>query len=858
MNDLYNKIIIHISWIRRKMVSVDYKKIINDIQSIVFDIEKFKKYRKIGYIFIPLIIGFYLIKIYNDRINEKLQYINSIQGKLTDDIKELFEQTSESYNNIIKKDTYVIYSQKSNLLGQCKNNSNILSWFLHHQNYFDTDFNSSVAYFLREFKKIEDNITRYNDDFIKRRKNEYDYLFKKAPFELNDEQKTAIITDDKHNLVVAGAGSGKTEVLINRIAYLIERKPDKVKDGKMLALAFQRDAAEEMKIRLKKRYGLDVKIKTFHALGLEILRRAGTRFNLYGGDNFNKETSKLINKIFTELLNDISFQKHVINYMKQIGSSEEIRSEEGFATKEEFYRYMKNLRFTCLDGTKVKSLGEKEILNFFLTHKINGKTINIEYEPYAEWMNYVDEEGKQHSPTPDFFLSDFDIYIEHWSIDKNGNVPPWYETDYLTYMEIKKIHFQQQDKYSLVETTFGEFANNPDFNEIIKKRMTNAINKKYPDKEFYIEPIDYFELIDKVWEDCGVTTKALPSNLLNFIVIAKTYNFSPKEIENRLHNEKWSSLQYAFANVAIKVYTEYEKHLKSKNNIDFADMINLAVDVLKEKKELFQNAFDQILIDEYQDISTQRYRLITVLMDKNPNCKLFCVGDDWQSIMGFAGANLDLFINFGKYFDHPARTDLKTNFRSIKSIVDTGSQIIQYNKGLQLKKKVISTNQVEKPIHVYSFLHNEDYRPKYHKQAAEHCIDKINELIKNGNKSKDIMVLTRIFNNPIFNETFLDYANKKGISYMSVHRSKGLQSKIVFILNVNEGLYGFPCQLEDPSIYEPAKEMKVKDKEAEERRLFYVAITRAKEDVYIYNQKCTESKFIREIGNRLNFKEVPY
>lgn len=840
------------------MVSDDYKEIISHIQSVILEIEKFKKYKKIGYCLTPLIIGFFLIRKYGKRIDEKFQYFNSIQAKLIEDIKKIFDLINESYNEIIEMNTYLIYSKKVNLLNRCKNDSDILRWFLQYQEYFDIKFNSLVADYLRELNKIQEGISRYNDEFIKRRKIEYDYLFKKASFELNDEQKTAIITDDKHNLVVAGAGSGKTEVLINRIAYLIERKPDKVLDEKILALAFQRDAAEEMKTRLKKRYGLDVKIKTFHALGLEILRKAGTRFNLYGGDNFDNETSKLINNIFSDLIKNISFQKKVIHYMEQIGSLEELKSEEDFKTKEEFYQYMKDLRFTCLNGTQVKSLGEQEILNFFFTHKINNETINIEYESYAEWMNYIDEDGKKHTPTPDFFLPDFDIYLEHWSIDRNGNVPPWYETDYIKNMELKKSCFKQQDKYSIVETTFGEFANNPHFEEIIKQRFLSALNKKYPDKKFTIEPISYFDLIDKVWEDCSITTKTLPANISNFIVIAKTYNLSPSKIENRLKKENWSNLQYAFADVAVNVYLEYEKHLRSKNNIDFADMINLAVDVLKEKKDIFFNAFDQILIDEFQDISTQRYRLIKVLMDKNPNCKLFCVGDDWQSIMGFAGANLDIFINFDKYFDHPARTDLAINYRSIKSIVDAGSQIIQHNRDLQLEKKVVATNQVEKPILVYSLLHQEDYKPKYYRQVAEHCIDKINYLTKNGAKPKDIMVLTRIFNNPIFNEIFLDYANEKRISYMSVHRSKGLQSKIVFILNVNEGLYGFPCQLEDPSIYEPAKETKVKDKEAEERRLFYVAVTRAKEDVYIYNQKCIESKFIREIGNCLKVEEVPY
>ena len=111
----------------------------------------------------------------------------------------------------------------------------------------------------------------------------------------------------------------------------------------------------------------------------------------------------------------------------------------------------------------------------------------------------------------------------------------------------------------------------------------------------------------------------------------------------------------------------------SRNCIDFSDMINLAVKELNIQENLYKNMFNHILIDEYQDISTQRYNLIKVLMAKNEDCKLFCVGDDWQSIMGFTGSNLDFFVNFEKYFDHPARTDFTINYRSCKSIVDLGT-----------------------------------------------------------------------------------------------------------------------------------------------------------------------------------------
>jgi DNA helicase-4 len=489
-------------------------------------------------------------------------------------------------------------------------------------------------------------------------------------------------------------------------------------------------------------------------------------------------------------------------------------------------------------------------------------------------MRYVDEDGSQ-TPQPDFFFPDFDIYIEHWALNKEGKVPEWFggenpTNEYKKGMEAKQKKFQEQDKYVLVETTFGEFVDNPNFTDILEKRMLETLTKKYPDKEFTFTYIDYSELVNKVWDECKVSVKTLPLNISNFIVIAKTYKLTPEKIKQRLRTENWSPLQDAFGRVAVRLYTEYEKKMESKGTIDFGDMINLAVDILKENEGFYQDAFDHILIDEYQDISTQRYNLIKVLMDKNPNCKLFCVGDDWQSIMGFTGSDLDFFVKFDEYFDHPARTDLTINYRSIKSVVDTGAEIIRHNGAAQLKKETTAHDDKIKPIKVYSSLHQKEYYKQYYSQIAEHCVKSVSEYLKKGYKPEDIMILSRIVNRPKMIGPLLDYATMTKvpiskdsrkmhhIRLMSVHESKGLQARAIFILNVDKDMYGFPCELENPDIFELAKKGWKKDREEEERRLFYVAVTRAKEDVNIYNQKCAESKFLKEIKNHTIIEELPF
>jgi DNA helicase-4 len=335
-----------------------------------------------------------------------------------------------------------------------------------------------------------------------------------------------------------------------------------------------------------------------------------------------------------------------------------------------------------------------------------------------------------------------------------------------------------------------------------------------------------------------------------------------------LTKEQWTGRQRAFATIAIRLYEKYEADLRSKNCIDFADMINLAIEELQKQKSLYKNVFDHILIDEYQDISTQRMDLIKELMNKNEGCKLFCVGDDWQSIMGFTGSNLDLFVNFGNYFEHPARTDLTVNYRSCKSIVDLGAAIIQQNGDAQIKKTTIANNAANQQIIVYSSTFGSYNWKKYYEQMMNHCINRIEQYLNEGYRPEDILIIARIVKPNVIRGNLLEYAkardiplstefnNPNKIHLMSVHRSKGLQARVVFILDVVKGLYGFPCEIENPDIYEPAINGPRRPREEEERRIFYVAATRAKEDLIMYTQKNAMSDFLGEIKDHVIVKEL--
>jgi DNA helicase IV len=728
-------------------------KSIEDLRELLSSIKRYRIFKVVGYILTPVVVGYYIVKKVKPKL-EKLEVSKEdIFNKIEKGIKYSVNNSNNTYKRFCEEDTYLIYDIRNSSKTKLNDDLRNLTFLEDNNKIFETDFNKLVTDSYSKISNIKEKVLSFNEEFIIRRKKEYSHLFKRSSLTLDDDQQTAIVTDEKHNLVVAGAGSGKTEVLITRIAYLIQRKPDTIEANKILALAFQNKAAAEVRERLNSRYHVDVEIRTFHSLGQRILQDAMKQKSrempqlMFGGDNFEGKYKTFITYLFKKLQEDKIMQNKIVNFMKFYGDDQIIKEKTDFKTKEEFYKYQRGLTYRTLDGTEVKSEQEREIMNFFITHNVNGNKINILYEEPAEWMKYKKEDIEK-IPSPDFFFPDFKIYLEHWAIGKDGKVPEWFEGDnpterYTYSMNLKKEKFESQKEFLLMETTSGEFIDK-NFNSNLKKKLLKALKEQNPNEDFSIESISYEKLVERVWEECREFIKSLSLNISRFIVIAKTYSLEPDDIEKRLKSESWSKKQEAFAEIAIPIYKIYQEELKKGNFIDYSDMINLAVKELKANANFYKDKYEHILIDEYQDISTQRYELVNELMKKNNKCKLFCVGDDWQSIMGFAGSNLDFFVNFERYFDHPARTDLTINYRSVKSIVETGAQIIKHNKDSQLVKKTIAKNGGDNPLSVYSSLHQKEYFEQYYRQIASHAIDKMREFLDNGYKPNDIMILCRI------------------------------------------------------------------------------------------------------------------
>lgn len=789
------------------------------------------------------LIGFLVGKNADERI---IGLRRKIKAKITDEVTKI----ERTIKGIAESGTYLVFTSKLSCLGNIEATEADIDSSVRNKALETESVNEMKMRFAKCLQFVQD----YNTQFINQRKREYKHLWLKGSISLDDEQQTAIVTDDKHNLVVAAAGSGKTEVLITRIAYLIQRKPDCVQPNRILAIAYQRKAIEQIEQRLHDRYGIeDVCVRTFHKLGKNILERSGRRIDRTDIVDENKKYGFIKSFFEEEISTNPAFLKLFIRYITTVRDKDDEPTE---ADKNAVLTYAKQCSYISIDGTRVNSKAEKEIMDCLLTYKINEEPILVRYEPDVDGFR------------PDFFLPQYDIFIEHWGLNKDGRVPEWFgqsTQEYRDSMEAKKRWFSEHNRM-LVETYAYEY--NPyepeRFSELLKERILRTLKKRFPEKKFEFSPITYEEILEIVWD----SQKTPIDDIQNFITTAKTYGLTPDRIAEKLEDGRWNSKQLAFGRLALHVFRVYQKQLEKLGKTDFEDMINEATVALDNNKNLYENSYDHILIDEYQDISAQRLRLLKKLLERNPNCRLFCVGDDWQSIMGFSGSNLNFFVNFGDHFQNPAISKICTNYRSIKSIVDSGADLIRNNGKSQVQKPAFSNRKETKPILVLGSLQHEDTLYCY--QTVRDCLRRIDEYRGRGYAPDDILVLTRYMRTKIKGkvkffrivQTFSDSARYRGIKVavdnakepnairlLTVHKCKGLEAKVVFILDVVKGEFGFPSEIEDPAILEVAREDNgVKDQKEEERRLFYVAITRAKEDLYIYTRQEDESEFLAEIA----------
>ena len=333
----------------------------------------------------------------------------------------------------------------------------------------------------------------------------------------------------------------------------------------------------------------------------------------------------------------------------------------------------------------------------------------------------------------------------------------------------------------------------------------------------------------------------LKRNTMTFIAHFKALNYNKDILLNILRDSSNSFIDKVTLVFIINIYNLYEEELRSTNHVDFSDMINIAIKYV-EKSRYFK--YKHIIVDEFQDVSFSRYSLIKTIKEKfDPS--LMVVGDDFQSIYSFTGCNLDVFLNMKRDFPKLKTYKLKNNYRNSKDIVDITRRFILKNRR-QINKRLRAHKYLKRPIKiVYSSNISFDVR---------NIIDKEETLILiRNNRDINLLLGDDIFKRK--DSKTLLYSSNKEIKYLTVHASKGLESENIIILNAIDEKLGFPNKLENHNL---VKKLYPKSKEkiayAEERRLFYVALTRTKNNVYIFTNKINPSLFVQELLRDYKYK----
>ena len=687
--------------------------------------------------------------------------------------------------------------------------------------------------------------------------------------------------------VNAGAGTGKTFTIQNKVKYLIERKG--VSPEKILCLCYTVKGAADLDEKVNQNLDKDSEVKacTFHEFCRSVARDCGYR----------KDTNRDI------------LETAVLNYSKKYLDDKKLNKlieyfgyyinppidDENYNTYEELLAYengrdLKTLKTKfygsgvstlTMQGEIVKSIGELIIANYLFMHEIeykyernyesslldiiennflySGIYLSLNLESKEVWVkNIIDELEQWRSYQPDFYLPKYDIYLEHFGISRN-NDDNWLGQDYIDQMN-RKREFHKSNNTKLLETYYYDLA---------EGRLIEKLEELLLKNKVEIGQMDRNDILEILKETNKIEDFENFNNLvMSFINIFEAQNKQKnqfdkfKELNNSVTDGYKRKRQELFLDIVSEIYNIYFRSNNGRK-IDNNREVSFALELIQTKE--YSGSFDYIFIDEYQDINPIRSLLLRSLQ-KITGAKLFVVGDDWQSIYRFNGSDMNLFIDFDKDFPNSELIKLEENRRNYDELNDIASEFIMENKK-QEKKKLVSKKIWKSDVPPIKIV---NFSPKPDKKKVLQLYAIIDKIVKNKPNNVNIKILLLGRNNKDIEEftgnSLFKLDNMRDrvkiiclekpeldITFMSIHKSKGLEYDEVIILNFKDYLSGFPNKIEDDSVLRF-----LKDKEeypyAEERRLLYVGLTRTKNNVYLLSPKYDKSVFISELVENYNIK----
>ena len=712
---------------------------------------------------------------------------------------------------------------------------------------FNITPSETIFNFISDFGAINRLVKQHNEGIITflldTHKEFFDHCLK---YPLDKQQRRSIVSGEENCLVVSSAGSGKTSSIVGKVKYLTEIK--KINPQNILLISYTNKAAAE----LTERMGIaGLRGYTFHKLALDIIgQTTGQKPSIY------ENTDALFVKIYHELLNDKKFKKSVIEYFIDYQTPEkewEKRKNERRQQLSEQKEVRLKATFPDMDGKTVYVRSEQEQKICFA---LSSLSVKFRYEePYEHPL--VDEMHSQYKPDFSIYFEQGGetkrIYLEHFGVDEHGLVPIWFAKDRgITYEEANQKYNDGITWKKAAHEKFGTkllTTSSADFHySDIREKLKTLLEKA----DVSIQEKTDAELYDMVLPPNSKHEKAFIRLVVTFVTLIKSSCKSVDEVLRQTKNAGDERSTFIIKNIFQPVYKRYIEELANINQIDFTDAILQATDICRSSHPV---KYDYIIVDEFQDISVDRYNFLKVLREGNPPAKLYCVGDDWQSIYRFSGSDMALFNQFSDYFGQTEINKIETTYRFGEPLVSLSSQFIQRNEA-QIKKNIHPFNPQVKTELQFCDYERRDYCNVIGQLVASIPLDKSVFLL--GRYSFDDYYLSFMYKSVKEGNRFFYIIGDRKIEFLTVHKSKGLEADYVIILQCNKDTYGFPSLVSDDPVLNYVLTKSDQYPYGEERRLFYVAITRAKVKTYILYDKRFPSVFVDEFLHPEKVTEESY
>ncbi len=788
------------------------------------------------------------------RVKEFLDQLLSSEDYIA---RSSYEKSLQAYGRIIEY--FKVLTDSESIASYCRRNGIAAS-----------DVSETIERHNHIAGLVEEHNERYIKETLQKDKKYLDHILESVDpgILLDEEQRRVVLTDEDYCLVIAGAGAGKTTTVAAKVRYLVERKA--VDPEQILVISFTNKAVKELRDKINRDLDIPCPIATFHSTGNAILNKyTPEKLNIIDSsklyfvlqDYFKRNILKnesLVNNLilFFASYFDAPYKGDDLNqFFNKVAKANfsTLRSDLN-----EFQRQIMDSRskkMVTIQNEILRSFQEVEIANFLY---LNG--IDYEYEPVYQYHILLSRKPY----TPDFIIKQDGrrAYLEHFGITEDG-VNSRYTQD-----ELNKYKKAVNDKVLLHRRhgtdliyTFSAYKD--------KRSLTEHLKEALIRHGFELRPRSNQEIMEKlVASEENRYIKKLLTLICRFIVNFKTNGYKAEEFSRMYHTTK-NERTRLFLNICNDCYLEYERFLKENHAVDFEDMINESAQILREAEARRQKLpFRYIIVDEYQDISRQRFDLVQA-MHEVTDARIVAVGDDWQSIYAFSGSDITLFTKFAEKMGYAKLLKITQTYRNSQEVIDIAGNFIQKNAS-QITKALKSPKNIEDPVIIYTYDSTRkapggdsrsgvNYAVAY---AIETALGQIVEYNRKEGKSgnSSILLLGRFgFDGERLSRSGLFVYKTRGgklksfkypeldITFMTAHASKGLGYDNVIVVNGRNETYGFPSKIED----DPVLALVIKGDRsidyAEERRLFYVAMTRTKNRVYFIAPEQNPSEFLLEI-----------